>query len=72
MNCSKAIHPSDRLLPGLQLVLERTEEGWRATEHGTDIEGTGQNAARAAEDYCRCVAEQVEAPELGHPTEGSA
>lgn len=55
-----------------QFVLERTEDGWRATEHRTEIEGTGHNAARAAEDYCRRVAEHVEAPEPGQPTEGSA
>jgi hypothetical protein len=55
-----------------QIVVERTDEAWRATEHGTEIEGTGHSAARAAEDFCRRVAERDEAPEPAAPTEGSA
>lgn len=56
----------------IQLVLEETADGWRATQHGETIEGTGSNAARAAEDYCRRVAERAEVSEPAESTEGSS
>ncbi|WP_248515949.1 hypothetical protein [Salinarchaeum laminariae] len=55
-----------------QVVVEEADEGWRATEHGTEIEGVGHSAARAAEDYFRRVAEADEAPKPAEPAEGSA
>lgn len=43
--------------------LKETDEGWEATQEGGSITGTGETAARAAEDYCRQIAEQMELQE---------
>lgn len=39
--------------------IEETADGYRATQHDVDIEGTGPSAARAVEEYARRIAEEV-------------
>lgn len=45
------------------LEIRETDTGFEATQEGSSVIGTGEIPSRAAEDYCRQVAEQRELQE---------
>ncbi len=53
------------------LELERTADGWRATQATVDVVGEGSTAAAAAADYCAQIAREnrsLDGTETGRQT----